>query len=463
MPPLLSGVARCAKPKCPLSTETFEPLSPPRLPFVLRADGSTAKLIRTNGGGGSSLSPTKRQPRESLRDAALRVFLLNEQSRPAASRWLESTKPLGLASVRLCEQCREAILFDVRIDGDTPRSVWEPQRPTGPSGVADSSGVSPAPTRVLTVRIASLASDTPFPAGLLGSLACPGTFRWLSEVTLGRGAASCLCVRGVAWPGHLRALAFKASLSHPVSDVAWPPGLERLALEGDFNQAVADVSWPAGLKAVTFGKMFNQPIDGVVWPDGLGELTLGHAFNQAIDHVGQRAVGLKRLTLGWQFDRSLEGVSLPEHLEVLSVVGVFNRPLDRVLLPPGLQALTLGGHFNQPLSATLLPRQLEFLSLGWAFNHPLAGVDWPAELRGLSLGYRLNQPANCVVFPPRMEELKLGVFSRQSLKGLAWPSSFKCLTVGRAFDASGATLPEGACVCRRGYTSCKVQRGGQYS
>lgn len=434
------------------------PLSPPLFPHISRAGGSVVRLERTTGGG-SLLPSTKQRPQESLREAALRVFLLNEQSCPASSRWVESTKPLSLAAVQLCEQCRETIPFDVRVSGDTPRSVWKPRRA---SSIAESSDVSPATTattRVPTVKVASLTSDTPHPAELLGSLACAGAFRWLSEVTF--GGTSCLSVRGVTWPNQVRALTFKASFAHPVPEVTWPSGLERLVLEGDFNQAVVGTLWPAGLKAVTFGKLFNQPIDSIVWPEGLGELAFGYAFNQAIDHVGQRALGLKRLTLGWQFDQTLDGVVLPEHLEVLSIVGVFNRPLDRVLLPPYLKALTLGGHFNKPLSATLLPRRLEFLSLGWAFNHPLIRVDWPAGLRELLLGYRFNQPANGLAFPPHMQKLELGVFSRQSLKGLAWPSSFKRLTVGRAFDATGGTLPDGAHVCRRGCNLCKAPRAGQ--
>eukprot|EP00903_Cladosiphon_okamuranus_P009228 g8809.t1 len=411
------------------------------------ADDSTVKLKRAKDGR-SSLSSTKQLPQEPLREAALRVFLLNEQSCPASSRWLESTKPLSLTSVQLCEQCRETMPFDVRVCGDTPRSVWEPR---GPSSIAESSEVSLATTatrRVPTVKVASLTSDTPHPAELLGSLGCAGAFPWLSEVTF--GGRFRLSVRGVTWPNQVRALTFKISFAHDVAEVAWPSGLERLALEGDFNQAVVGVSWPAGLKAVTFGKQFDQPIDSVVWPEGLGELTFGHAFNQAIDHVGQGALGLKRLTLGWQFDQSLDGVALPEHLEVLSIVGVYNRSIDRLLLPPRLKALTLGGHFNKPLNSTQLPRRLEFLSLGWAFNHPLIGIDWPAGLRELVLGYRFNQPANGVAFPPNMEKLELGVFSRQSLKGLAWPASFKWLTVGRAFDTTGGTLPDGARVCRRG-------------
>ena len=435
----------------------WHPFSPPCAPGVFPADDFMAKLKRTDDDG-SSVPSTKSRPPESLLEAALRVFLLNEQSCPVSSRWLESTKSLSLASVQLCQQCRETIPFDVRVGGDTPRTVWKPRDTSSIAESPETLLEATAAARVPPVKIVKLASDMPYPTELLGSLACTGGFRWLSEVTF--GGASSLCVRGVAWPKQVRALTFKAPFSHPVSEVIWPSGLERLALEEDFDQPVDGVSWPAGLKAVTFGKKFNQPIDSIDWPDGLDELTFGHAFNQAIDHVGQRALGLKKLSLGWQFDQSLDGVALPGQLEILSIVGVYNRPLERVLLPPGLKALTLGGHFDRPLSSTLLPRRLEFLSLGWAFNHPLVNVDWPAGLTELALGYRFNQPANCVAFPPRMEKLELGVFSRQSLKGLAWPSSLKWLTVGRAFDVTGGALPGGASVCRRGHTLCKVRRGG---
>ncbi len=394
--------------------------------------------------------------------AALRVFLLNEQGCPATSRWLESTKPLSLVSVQMCEQCREAMPVDVLVGDDTPRSIWEPREPSG--SAAGQRESPPAESSELFLRaapvrrappatIVKITSDIPHPAELLSALARSWGGRWLREVVFGE--ISDLCVSGVVWPRSVRKLAFKCSFSHPLSDVAWPAALERLVLEGLFDQSLVGSIWPASLKFVTFGKNFNQPVGGVAWPAGIVELSFGHAFNQTVNSLGETAAALRVLTLGWQFDQSLEGGALP-NLEVLTIVGVYNRPLDRVQLPPGLKALTLGGHFDRSLTATLLPRCLEFLSLGWAFNRPLVGVDWPGGLKRVTLGYRFNQPANCVAFPPRLESLELGVFSRQSLKGLAWPPSLKRLTVGRAFDLTGVSLPDCARVCRPGHNLRKA-------
>jgi len=441
---------------------TIHPYSdqPSRLAFRRRSGGTIAELSHPTGACFSAppASPASPGLRGSLPLAALRVFLLNEQGCPATSRWLASTKPLSLASVQMCEQCRETIPVDVFVGDGTPRSVWEPREPAGsPAGQRESPpaessesllGAAPA-RRVPPATIVKITSDMPHPDELLSVLARSGGFRWLREVEFGE--FSNICVRGIVWPRSVRKLTFKCSFSHPLSDVAWPAALQRLALEGLFDQSLVGVSWPAGLKFVTFGKTFNQPIDSVEWPAVIVELSFGHAFNQTVNNLGERAAGLRALTLGWQFDQSLDGEALPKGLEILTVVGVYNRPLDRVQLPPGLKALTLGGHFDRPLTAMQLPRRLEFLSLGWAFNHPLVGVDWPGGLKRVALGYRFNQPANCVAFPPRLESLELGVFSRQSLKGLAWPPSFKCLTVGRAFDLTGVSLPECVRVYRPGH------------
>ena len=433
------------------------PLLDQRLLLVSRCPGGSVADLNNTAGGYSSAPPTTQGPGVSLPMAALRVLLLNERGCPGTSRWLESTKPLSLASVQMCEQCRETIPVHVRVGDETPRSVWEPREPCSsparrgenPPAESSKSLLKATPvTRVPPATIVKIASDMPDPAKLLFALARTGEFRWLREVSFGE--ISGLCVSGISWPKSVRTLAFRCSFSHPLSAVAWPAALERLALEGLFNQSVVGISWPAGLKSVTLGKRFNQPIDEVGWPAGIAELSFGHSFNQTVNNLGATAAGLRELTLGWEFDQSLDEVALPKGLEVLVIVGVYNRPLDRVQLPAGLKALTLGGHFDKPLTTTLLPRRLEFLSLGWAFNHPLVGVDWPGELKRVTLGYRFNQPANCVTFPPRLESLELGVFSRQSLKGLAWPPSLNRLAVGRAFDLTGVSLPECARVCRPG-------------
>ncbi|CAM9556584.1 unnamed protein product [Ectocarpus fasciculatus] len=403
-------------------------------------------------------------PQSTLCLAALRIYLLNEQSHGlTASKRLETSLNLSAASLQTCRLCRETASFQLRVDDRTPRGVWEPRgkppasytngrepppsarlralhaRPSGPRASKTLRAAPPCSRRsaavtagrVPSMKIAKVSWETSSPAELFFAPNNAGALHWLTEVRFGESVS--LSVGGIVWPASLRRLAIKPSFE--IRDMAWPVRLEHLALEGRFDQSISDVEWP----------------------DSLQELTFGYYFNHPIDEIGEKATGLRELTLGWNFDQSLAGVALPKNLEVLTIAGVYNRPLDEVQLPSGLRSLTLGGLFDLPLVSARLPERLESLRLGWAFDQPLF-ASWPPNLKTLALGYRFNQPVESVRFPPSLEEFELGVFSRQPLKGLAWPASLKTLTVGRAFDLTGVVLPGGARVCRSGHTAYQVQR-----
>ncbi|CAN0277532.1 unnamed protein product, partial [Ectocarpus sp. 8 AP-2014] len=67
-------------------------------------------------------------PQSTLCLAALRIYLLNEQShRLTASKRLESSLNLSAASLQTCRLCRETASFQLRVDDRTPRGVWEPR------------------------------------------------------------------------------------------------------------------------------------------------------------------------------------------------------------------------------------------------------------------------------------------------------------------------------------------------
>lgn len=75
-----------------------------------------------------SPSSSSGTPQGTLCLAALRIYLLNEQShRLAASRRLESSLNLSVASLQTCRLCRETASFQLRVDDRTPRGVWEPR------------------------------------------------------------------------------------------------------------------------------------------------------------------------------------------------------------------------------------------------------------------------------------------------------------------------------------------------
>lgn len=409
---------------------------------------------------------------------ALRVFLLSETSGQRGSHWLESTNILSTVSRITCAECREATGFHVRVGKLTPRSLWLARVPLR---LVDGLDTSPACVRVPPVTVAKLTWDLSSADELRLSSDENGWFSsmWgVREMVFGEKFNQ--SVRDIVWPGGLRELTFGCSFNQAVNGVVWPLGLKRLRFGKSFNKAVdgvawprflehvtfgqafaqpcANTGWPATLREITFGQEYNQPLSSESLPPALEQLTLGHKFNRPIDGVVSWPPTLRVLTFGWHFNQSLKGVALPRTLEVLSLAGVYNKPLDDVHLPPGLQKLTLGGHFNQSLTAVLWPDTLQELCFGWAFNQPLNHVDWPLSLTKLALGYRYNQPAEHMKWPEKLESLNFGVFSRQSLRGVVWPPSFQTLTVSRAFDTTGMILPNGAHVCRRGHTCCKVRR-----
>ncbi|CAM9417233.1 unnamed protein product, partial [Hapterophycus canaliculatus] len=176
-------------------------------------------------------------------------------------RWIASTKQLQLASLQLCNECRNVPSFHVRVGAHTPRRLLEPLEDplTGP--VASTSMRVPR-LRARTVtwdRISS--ADLNRPSFLLSD-----------AVSLEFGYRFNDSVQAVAWPRRLKRLTFGWSFNRPIEGIAWPTSLKELKLGEAFNQKIEGIQWPAAQHDIWFGTHFNQEVERFAWPSSLQKL-----------------------------------------------------------------------------------------------------------------------------------------------------------------------------------------------
>lgn len=108
------------------------------------------------------------------------------------------------------------------------------------------------------------------------------------------------------------------------------------------------VTWPKGVDILSIPDEFDEPIEGVDWPSGLRELVLKEGFNQFIENIVWPNC-LERVSLGLSFNHPIEGVRWPEALRYLNLGQSFNQPIERVVWPPGLREILWGDAFNHPV------------------------------------------------------------------------------------------------------------------
>ncbi|CAN0464092.1 unnamed protein product, partial [Ectocarpus sp. 12 AP-2014] len=191
------------------------------------------------------------------------VVALSQACEGGRKRWYASTLELQLASLDICRACRSISTLHVRVEDETPRSVWCPHEvQTGPD--KGSSKIRLA-NRVPVVRALQLTWALPM-EDLLRTAAIE---LWTSSECLELLGSLCAAsLRSVIWPRGLTQLLLRASIGIPIHDVSWPMRLQRLEL-GNFNQSIAGVVWPSSVQQLSLGSDFNQPLFGVVWPASL--------------------------------------------------------------------------------------------------------------------------------------------------------------------------------------------------
>ncbi|CAN0214875.1 unnamed protein product [Scytosiphon promiscuus] len=445
---------------------------------------STERRRKTDiTGAGRSTSRAKRMPASSSTEAGargtrcLQALVVTVDQASDTAQWYTVAKQLQLVSLELCEACRAAHTFHLRVDDDTPTTLLatvDDPYPTDEEGL--SSRVPRLRARRVTWELPSLyllgsqieafadMEELYFDSGFNGSLAVrawPSRLRiidmddvslfnqpiervaWPTSLEyLWCGGSFNQPIEGVAWPNSLYQLEFGDEFNQPIEAVQWPEKLRVLNLRGEFNQPIEGVTWPKSLLELELGDGFNQPIANVAWPPSLEELDIGYGFDQPIQGVVW-PTSLLRLTFdstphesggGGNFNQPTEGVAWPPLLQHLTFGYSFNQPIGGVAWPQSLQDLTFGSDFNQPIEGVKWPTSLVRIELRGAFNHPIEGVKWPASLRQIELGGAFNKPIEGVKWPPSLQKLGFGQDFNQPVERVTWPTSLRQLAFGRDFN-----------------------------
>eukprot|EP00752_Nemacystus_decipiens_P008832 g7883.t1 len=359
---------------------------------------------------------------------------LNQACEGGEKRWYASTLELQLASLEFCRACRSVPTLHVRVNPESPTSLWSSSTAYT---VRIGSWVFGSSTRVPAVRAGSLTWNLPIDA-LLYTVSSE-LWKWSDFVDL-QGPILADGLASVDWPKGLKTLVLSTFLECPVEAVSWPALLQSLAFGKSFNENISGVSWPPSLKHLSFGFCFNQPIAGVVWPAGLERLSFQGRFNQPILGVAWPA-SLQQLSFRGNFDQPIAGVTWPASLLQLSFAGCFNQPIAEVVWPTRLQKLTLVCSFNQPLGEVSWPASLQQLTFGFDFNQAIDEVTWPTSLQQLTFGSEMDQPITGVTWPASLRQLSFGKKFNQSIAGVAWPASLEKLCFGDDFFGSTFDQP----------------------
>ncbi|CAN0287776.1 unnamed protein product, partial [Ectocarpus sp. 4 AP-2014] len=248
-------------------------------------------------------------------------------------RWFTSTLDLQLASVDLCRACRSVPTLLVKIDHDTPRSLWTPTV-YGGANSAPSSRVPPLRAHGVKWEIEAtfakhvglaeepreVCEDPRPPGGAPASDPQDSRSRVLSTCTrqlvmpTSSDSPSCDAldapVREICWSASLRRVELGSNYDEPVAGIVWPRSLRELSFGWKFNHSVREMAWPPSLREVSFGWRFNQSIADMRWPDSLRTIALGGEFNQPIV-AAQWPISLKHVLFGQHFNQSISGVQWP--------------------------------------------------------------------------------------------------------------------------------------------------------
>ncbi|CAN0309691.1 unnamed protein product [Ectocarpus fasciculatus] len=268
------------------------------------------------------------------------ILALNQACDGQKMRWYVSTLELQLASLGFCGACRSAQTLEVRVDEDTPPTLW-------PCRTSHTTPSQRSPEVCISNRVPAVQAF-----GWMWKLAMDRLpQRTATELQPGpeqrrrRNDRSVpASVRSVVWPQTLKRLVFDSDM--PVNTVSRPVSMQELWFRDTCNLPIHDVVWPTSLLQLSFGRRFNQQITDVVWPASLQQLSFGYDFNQ---------------------------------------------PIVGVTWPASVKQLSFNFSFNQPIVRILWPASLKQLSFGFLFNQAIVGATWPVSLLQLSFGDSLDR------------------------------------------------------------------------
>ncbi|CAN0201932.1 unnamed protein product [Ectocarpus fasciculatus] len=157
----------------------------------------------------------------------------------------------------MCRACRSASILHVRVNHQTPSSLWTSRTTqTRPNTRSSKLRIS---SRVPVVRALRLTWSLSM-EDLLRKAAIE-LWTWSQRLELqGSSCAAGLGPEVLVWPRGLTELVLQPDSDLATGNVWWPVHVQCLALRGSFNQPIAEIA-------------FNQPFAGVVWPTSLRSVT----------------------------------------------------------------------------------------------------------------------------------------------------------------------------------------------
>ncbi|CAM9728789.1 unnamed protein product [Ectocarpus fasciculatus] len=176
------------------------------------------------------------------------IVALDQACDGQEKRWYASTLELQLASLAFCRACRSVQTLHVRVDQQTPPSLWSPL--SSQTTANESSGEVLISNRIPAVQAYGAT--------------------WLRGIWCAERLAS------VLWLQRLKRLVVDVDTA--VNTVSWPASLQRLLFGNSFNQPITGIVLPASLQQLTFGWDFDQPIAEVEWPASLQQLSFKEQF-----------------------------------------------------------------------------------------------------------------------------------------------------------------------------------------
>lgn len=185
-----------------------------------------------------------------------------------------------MASLEFCRACRNTPTLHVRVDYDTPRTLWSPGSTTRATPSEAEGSKVRVSRRVPVVRALYLTWELPLKA--LAEPAATELWTWSEYLRLGEHVPAG-SVESVVWPRGLKHLVLDAGIeTGGINTVRWPGSLQTFDIGTLFDQPIIGVVWPASLRRLSLGQSFNQPIAGVVWPASLQCVDFGDAFDTPI-------------------------------------------------------------------------------------------------------------------------------------------------------------------------------------
>lgn len=246
---------------------------------------------------------------------------LNQMS--GGNIWYTLTKELQLASLQLCEVCRDFTTLALTVDEQTPRSLLASEHPAYLSWTRMRRSRVPQlrarrvkwslstaaefrrPIYALTETTVMEFGDT-FDDTLTDTTAMRSSESLENFGTRDNSVEDDELDFGLCW-----------LFEEPTAEVSSPASPFCMTLVARLEQTQRNIVLPASVRQLTFGRSFDRPLEGVVWPVSLEQLTFGDDFDQPIERVVFPA-SLQQLTFGNNFDFPIQEMQWPISLRLRS-------------------------------------------------------------------------------------------------------------------------------------------------